>query len=43
MVDAIARCSPDEATAAVTRHIHEFYEHSGLSSPVDEAAREGRA
>jgi GntR family transcriptional repressor for pyruvate dehydrogenase complex len=43
VVDAIARCSPDEATAAVTRHIHEFYEHSGLSSPVDEAAREGRA
>lgn len=31
IVDAIARSAPDEATTAVTRHIHEFYEYSGLS------------
>lgn len=31
VVDAIARSAPEEATAAVTRHINEFYEFSGLN------------
>lgn len=31
IVDAIARCDGDDATDRVTRHIHEFYERSGLS------------
>jgi GntR family transcriptional repressor for pyruvate dehydrogenase complex len=30
IVDAIARSDADEATAAISRHIHEFYECSGL-------------
>jgi GntR family transcriptional repressor for pyruvate dehydrogenase complex len=30
IVDAIARSDPDEATAVIARHIHEFYECSGL-------------
>ena len=31
VADAIARGAPEQAAAAVTRHIHEFYERSGLS------------
>lgn len=31
IVDAIARSDPDQATAVITRHIHEFYEYSGLN------------
>lgn len=30
IVDAIARSDPDEATAVISRHIHDFYECSGL-------------
>jgi hypothetical protein len=36
IVDAIAGADSDEASAAITRHIHEFYECSGLR-PVDDA------
>jgi GntR family transcriptional repressor for pyruvate dehydrogenase complex len=40
IVDAIARSAPEEAAAVVTRHIHEFYQHSGLSEQRREPVRQ---